>query len=221
MALWTSKRVQRKLAASTAFAVCALVFSAGAAEPPKAQVPISNTEDTSGSAVYVDDAVLRSAIPSLAGAGSRVKTCANSMMDPPRLFLAYGPVVDSVHSGRLTHVQCEFKDPESMRTRDGVLDCQAPHVESVGFIEDPSHYFSVYGVDASLARSIAADFFAGRIDYDAGVTRVEPGIREISIDNFEGRLAVRWGDCGCSNVLRVQPRKGAPLHATRSESICI
>lgn len=215
------KFLRPKARVLSALVVGIFASTAHADDAKTVRVPLSQGVDSSGTPSYVDDAAIKDALPGLAQAGARRSTCANSQMDPPHLFLAYGPVVSGPHAARMTYVWCEFETQESERTREGFVGCDAPRVENVGFIDDPARYFGWYDVDPAQAQSIAADFFAGRIDYDAGVTRVEPNIRNISIDKLDGHLTVRWGDCGCSNVLRVQLRDKAPLLATRFYVNCI
>jgi hypothetical protein len=220
-----SKRGLATALSAVFVAASALTCAAHADEPGDVRVPVSKATDASGQSLYVDDDALKSAFPMLVNAGARRSTCANSMMDPPQVFLHYGPVAEAPHRGRLTWLQCGFENRDDMQTLDGSLLCGKPNELSVGFADDPSRYFTTYEVDAGEASAIFDAFFAGRIEYAPDILKPDlRQIRDISIIAESGRVNLHYGDRGCTNSLRIEHAEGdaaAPFRATKAWMTCI
>jgi hypothetical protein len=178
------------------------VFPAAAAERSY-EFPIDpNAKSFFGQPLYVDDATLKAAIPSLRAAGDRLSTCINSMFVPASGYIDFAPTV----AGSLTHWAIAHRLLCSANKT--TLTCTEPQKPwSVAFDDDPAQFFEVgAGVDLQDALSIDRAFRSGEVQYPPGLSR-HKGLPLRRIKRDGSAYEVSFSDCGCNTRWSVELRR--------------
>jgi hypothetical protein len=155
--------------------------------------------------LYVDDATLKAAIPSLNGAGARLSTCINSMTFPASGYIEFTPTVTGMHSATSNRLLCALPDPEN-------IECHAvpDDARRVAFDTDASRYFHLGGgIDLQEALEIVRAFEHGRVEIPDGSQPMVNGLPLREVARKGDHVQVGFGDCGCRREMSVTRRRVA------------
>jgi hypothetical protein len=187
-------------------------------------LPVSKAKGDNGYPLYLDDATIKSLVPDLADVGARRSTCANSMMIPPRLWIAFEPEVTGPHTAVLHTLECRFEDHDAERELSGVVRCTAHVDDTIGFAEDPHRFFSMQGTGGrAKALELFQAFFSGQVRFAEGSEKPEmEKVRDVHmVQESEDEFTIRWGDCGCTFSVRAQRETNDSWRAADRGGICV